>query len=179
MCMCMLALTCIDMTMRVCCARSLGYQGEGSGKQGCLSPKCALRRAIQLAGYPPIAPLTRLVVCMLKLLPAYPAATQELRGKLDASRQEVEKLETQLQEVGGQHSKELQEQEEKVRMLTVPLAGALALLHRHTAASHFTGRQQGPSRASGAGGVTQSRCLCSQASGCCCIFISFPATAPR
>lgn len=64
---------------------------------------------------------------------AYPAATQELRGKLDASRQEVEKLEAQLQEVGSQHSKELQEQEEKVRMLTVPLAGAFVHVDRHTA----------------------------------------------
>lgn len=48
-------------------------------------------------------------------LPACVAARlQELRAKLEDGRQEVEKLEGQLREVGDQHSKELQNQEEKV-----------------------------------------------------------------
>jgi hypothetical protein len=51
---------------------------------------------------------------------------QELRAKLEDSRQEVEKLEAQLQEVGGQHAAELQEKEEKVSRATVLLCASKA-----------------------------------------------------
>lgn len=39
---------------------------------------------------------------------------QDLRAKLDARREEVERLETQLQGAAAEHSRQLQEQGEKV-----------------------------------------------------------------
>jgi hypothetical protein len=66
---------------------------------------------------------------------------QELRAKLDASREEVERLDAQLQGAAAEHSRQLQEQEEKVGVVGLlacfgRCCGSCSAMHARTHCTH-------------------------------------------